>query len=194
MKYTILLFSLVLLPVCSFAFQENKIPNGVRYKPAADVVNEKAKTKIEKLLSSEISDGEIDNFFYTGVICAPGVWQEIKDIAGEKQLSGTKMSNDRPVRNAKGETFASIIEEGRYFRTKEQLRLFWRIFLQKCVAGNNFTVRKATTAEIQYFWERIPFDIEEPLFVIDLKQKRYILEFTPNNGDARVLWIDSVEN
>jgi hypothetical protein len=104
------------------------------------------------------------------------------------------MSNDRPVRNAKGETFASIIEEGRYFRTKEQLRLFWRIFLQKCVAGNNFTVRKATTAEIQYFWERIPFDIEEPLFVIDLKQKRYILEFTPNNGDARVLWIDSVEN
>ncbi|MBI3651536.1 MAG: hypothetical protein HY231_11015 [Acidobacteria bacterium] len=192
MKAITFIFFIFILPFQNFAVQDIKIPEGVRYKPASDELNQQTKAKLESLLSAKVSDAEIDRLFNDAIICAPGLWQY---LANEKKLEGKKLINNRPLRNAKGEIYAMIKEEGRFFQIKEQVRLFWRIFLQKFITDKPYVIRKATAPEIKYFWTTIPFDIEEPLFVLDTTQTKFIVEFSNNkNGETKILWIDTAND
>lgn len=51
-------------------------------------------------------------------------------------------------------------------------------------------MRPAAAPEIQYYWATIPFDIEEPLYVIDFGKQRVLVHFTARGGEPRLFWMD----
>lgn len=61
--------------------------------------------------------------------------------------------------------------------------------LQKNIAKQKGIVRKANWTELSYYWSTIPFDIEEPLFILDLWAVQYLLNF---NKEREIIWIDKI--
>ena len=53
-------------------------------------------------------------------------------------------------------------------------------------------MRKGKAEEISYYWATIPFDIEEPFFVIDTGSERFVAHFKVKDRVPRLFWIDVV--
>src|SRR2546423_12642369 len=71
-----------LLLVCATAYGQ-EIPNGVRYKKAADSVNNAAKANLEAALAS---DSLPVNFFGDVTVAGPMLWKSLKPSADQLLL------------------------------------------------------------------------------------------------------------
>jgi hypothetical protein len=53
-------------------------------------------------------------------------------------------------------------------------------------------IRKGNAEEIAHYWAEIPFDIDEPFWVVDVDGDRFVLDFQIKEGQPRLFWIDLV--
>ena len=53
-------------------------------------------------------------------------------------------------------------------------------------------MRKAQAHELALFWAMVPFDLQEPLFVVASKHHRLIAAFSNDGGS--LMWLDDLEN
>lgn len=171
--------------VLNYSVSAQQIPAGVRYKKASDEINQKAKQLLENAVSAKPDTVNIDSISGGPIACGPLLWEVIKDEAGKELRDATPMiliiNASKPLR-----------KEGRGLAKPEQKRAFWKLFIEKIKANNSFTVRKAETSEIAYFWATIPFDIEEPLQIIDFGKVKVLVNFTMKNGEPKIFWMDVV--
>jgi hypothetical protein len=86
-----------------------------------------------------------------------------------------------------------ITAEGKRIRVGDELNAFWKLFRSKYPSFKDGKVRKGNAQEISYYWATIPFDIEEPFWVIEAGNDRFIADFTVTGGQPRLLWIDRVD-
>lgn len=164
-----------------------QIPEGVRYKKTTDEINEKAKLLLENALLVKPEMVSIDSISSGPIACGPMLWEAIEAYAGKELRDATPMiliiNTSKPLR-----------KEGRGLVKPEQKRAFWNLFIEKIKSGNSFTIRKAEAAEIAYFWATIPFDIEEPLQIIDFGKLSVLVNFTVKNGEPKIFWMDIVRD
>jgi len=177
------LLLLILLVFCSFAAGQD-IPAGVRYKKASEDINNRSKSALE----SALADSNFPSKFFGDVMMVgPTLWKAIKPD------SDRTLINSKPV--------VMIIAGKRSFSTEgkgvvadNERKAFWKVLRAKYTDLGSAKVRKARAEEISYFWATIPFDIDEPFWVIETSGNRFIVNFEVKAGEPRLFWIDLVDD
>jgi hypothetical protein len=85
-----------------------------------------------------------------------------------------------------------IVAEGKRILTSDERQSFWNLIRTKYVNLRTAKVRKAHADEISFYWATIPFDIEEPFFVIETSSERFVAQLMNKNGKTTLFWIDLV--
>jgi hypothetical protein len=179
MKYLRLL--LILLCIAAGG-QAQEIPEGVRYKKASDDINNLAKSGLEKALSSATFPSTL---FGKTTVVGPMLWNVLKPGAGKDLLNSKPFILVVPGKS-------SFATEGKALLADNERHALWKSITDKYVNLKTGKVRKAKAEEISYFWSTIPFDIEEPFWVIETSSDRFIASFEVKSGQPQLFWIDVV--
>jgi hypothetical protein len=177
----VLFLATVLFPIPSAYSQE--IPNGVNYKRASESVNALAKAKLETALVS--SDSLPPDFFGEVVVVGPLLWKALKPSADQVLLDAKPVVVMVQVPTA-------LSAEGKRILTDDERKAFWKLLRVTYSKLKDGTVRKGNAEEISYYWATIPFDIEEPFWVLDAGGERFIAHFQVKGEKVRLFWIDRV--
>ncbi|MFZ1086839.1 MAG: tetratricopeptide repeat protein [Terracidiphilus sp.] len=157
-----------------------QVPAGVHYKTASDAINSSAKDRLTLALTK---NAEVPaDFFDSAVTCGPGLWKVLQPFADKDLLNSTKIT---VVVN-------SVQVEARGLITEDQQRSFWKLLLTHYPSLSTATIRKARAEEIRYYWATIPFDIEEPLFILDDSKVAILVNFTATKGKPKLVWVDQI--
>jgi hypothetical protein len=70
--------------------------------------------------------------------------------------------------------------------------LFWRAFSAR-TDFSGLKIRKLNAEELKIFWAMIPFDITEPLFILESEQHKLLVVFKAPD-ELRIAWIDDYQN
>lgn len=181
-----LLFVGLFLIGAGAACSSQEVPKGVRYTKASAEVNAKAKSALEQALSGDVPP---TGFLNGHLMCGPVLWNDL--VENHQALSKDSIHV--------GFKFAGpdlIVADGREFTTKEQRNLLWKLVFEKYPQLKKGTVRIATASEIQFFWDLIPFDIQEPFFAIDSPDGIFIahLNFEKKTNSIWLNWFDRVDD
>lgn len=176
MKLTQTLFLILFI---NFGFAQNiekiTIPKRVVYNYANDKTNQKAKELIEESLLQK------DNFKLLGenLIVGPTLWKKFQNIETLKSIPGNVIFH-----------IDNLEVDGKNCQILEDSKKIW-IEVKKEI-NEKYIIRKANEDELDYYWSTISFDIEEPLYIIETDQHKYILNFIEK--DLKLFWIDEYPN
>ena len=175
MKSCLLAF-LVTVSFSVYARQVEKIeiPQGVVYKYCDSVTYEKAKSLIMEELSDSPKYTLNKGVMFIGPVLG-GRYEKVKPL---KNIKGGNMT----ILGYKKETSA-----GKMTQNADDYKLVWDQ-LRGEIKDKEYKLRKATPAELKYYWSVISFDIEEPLIIIETKEHNYILNLSPK--DLKLVWLD----
>ncbi len=169
------------------------IPEGIRYKTASDGVNEKAKQVIYKLFSAKATDQVVLSSLHSKfLICGPGLWVNIENDKNLSQVDTGNVNFEIPVLNSDGQVTRVDKLQGKVFQSPDEVLLFWKAFSHG-TRVSEFKIRKLNTEELQIYWAMIPFDITEPIFILESKEHKILTAFG-SSGDLKVMWIDDYKN
>jgi len=163
--------------------EEPVIPSDVVYKKAGSEVNRKAFDKLRGFFLATDKTATRDNLFSDTLICGPGLWRNIKDDA-EMRLITTGVTQLRIPTQEGVQTL-----EGKLFHRKEEVESFQRVFVRQYKFDSQTVIRRPTARELRIYWAMIPYDIEEPIFIVESKEATILVDFV-GNEDARIIWID----
>lgn len=160
------------------------VPEGVRYKRATAAANSAALSKLNMVFVSNPKKKDFSPLLGNALIIGPGLWSEMKGKVG------TKFRNAPPgtfvVPTAKG-----LVEmAGRVAKTTEQQLMTWAFMQSMAPKKPKPTIRKATAAELKYYWAICAWDIREPLFVVVLGKERLLINLDDNAKDPRGFFVD----
>ena len=176
-----LLVAILLLFSCTVQGQE--IPKGVNYKRAPESVNAVAKANLQAALVN--SDSLPSDLFGEVVVVGPLLWKAIKPSAEQVLLDAKPVVIMVQVPTA-------VPAEGKRILTDGERKAFWTLFRTTYSKLKEGKLRKGNAEEISYYWATIPFDIEEPFWVIDAGGERFIAHFQVKGEKPRLFWIDLV--
>jgi hypothetical protein len=159
--------------------------NATWYRRAPDEINQKAKLKLERALSIKAADINVDDLFSGAVVCGPILWEALKGQAGKELQESLALDF---VTTIPGQA----TKEGRSFSKLEQKQSFWNAFIEKIKGNNSAVIRRASKVEVDYYWSTISFDIEEPLYVVDLGNRKVLFNFAVKNSEPKIFWMDIV--
>jgi len=176
--------------LCSVAAEEEvQIPPGVRYTKTSDEINERARKLISAAFTAKASEKDVFGLFSDKLlICGPGLWSEIRDENAFANIKTGAVNIQFPI----GSGAARHVEmlEGKLFQNRKDVLAFWHVFAKK-TDFEAIQIRKMTAAELSVYWAMISFDINEPIFMVECKQRRVVLQFTsPEN--LTITWIDDL--
>ena len=152
--------------------QPGKVPDRVRYKVAADDVVAKSAAILRAALEPNGTPpcGKTLMVF-------PGAWSDLQNIPN------LSLADSKPASFPRNK---NRIDEGRvFFGSGESTKILAHL---RSLLGNRPTVRAFKTQELARWWIFIPFDIEEPIFVVEsgTTSRRYIFSFS-KDGEAVLL-------
>lgn len=176
MKHTVLILLICIsTKLYSQKIDSVQIPKDVTYNYCSPELIEKSKG----LLRKELSDSTTYILNSNSVFVGPTLWARFKNVPAIANISG-------------GNVFMEFNKQklaGKVTQNRESFKLVWDQ-LKSEIKGNDYTLRKATFKEIQYYWAIIAFDIDEPLLILETKDRRYLFNFTPK--DLKLMWIDEM--
>jgi len=177
---TILLFLLC----ASFVTQAKvDIPDGVRYKKASDKINKNAK----RILKRAFRKKKLHSIFSQKLVCGPGLWRAIKDHHDIGALKITPAKFHVPI--SKGPNAGKFQKlRGALFQKDKEIRILSKLI--QVNTENGINIRKLNRNEIIIYWGLIPYDIEEPVFIIESGKLHYLVDVLKKNN--KIFWIDEV--
>jgi hypothetical protein len=170
----------------TFAQDQQVIPPGVVYKKASPALNEKI---INELRLNFAGGGKLVAKYFSGsCICAPAYWSSIKSVEGYNFKSPIPTNFEIP-NLSNGRTQKLV---GATLRSPEDLAVLASLFARD--VGVSPEIRKLTTSEIRLFWSMIPFDIEEPIFVLRNANKCFLIMLMKDekSGEYFAFWVDEI--
>ncbi len=169
------------------------IPEGVRYKKASDKTNDEAKQILNKLFSHEATDQDVLSLVENkALVCGPGLWRDIKGDSAMSKIETGIVSFEVPVLDGAGKITRIDKYEGKLFQSADEVLLFWKAFSNKNDL-TGFRIRKLNPVELKIFWAMIPFDITEPLFILESKEHKLLTVFE-SPDKLKVSWIDDYQH
>jgi hypothetical protein len=180
MNPRVLTLVVVLLVISVDAFAQ-EIPKGVRYQRASEALNTLAKTRLETALNSD----KPAELFGTVAVIGPMLWKALEPSAEKVLLDmmpvGVVIPGPPPITAA-----------GKRVLTVDQRDAFWKLFREKYGKSKEIKIRAAKAEELSYYWTTIPFDIDEPFFVIEADGNRFVVDFMVKDDKPTLFWIDLV--
>jgi hypothetical protein len=80
--------------------------------------------------------------------------------------------------------------QGKLFQNKAEIREFWKALCKTVGRDEKFRIRRPTKLELELYWAMIPYDIEEPIFVVESDRHSFLIDFA--GGKDRMFWIDDL--
>jgi hypothetical protein len=158
-----------------------QIPKHIKYNPAKKNINDRAIKALKYLCSdTQYKKSEVPDVIMVG----PRLWDAIKDLApitGHPSIPATIMVQiDGEMKELK----AGVI------RTKERTYYLLKAFKNIIHKSNKIVIRKANGNELSYYWTIIGYDIDEPLYVIELEDSdKYLIHFV---DDSKFFYIENI--
>ncbi len=153
----------------------------VVYKPATIEANDAALTAVESLFRS---NGEVKTeYLASKIICGPALWQMIKLAPNIAVLDLTPATAVVPLDNGQFQEFNGALFQS----NEEKLELIETI--RSILSKAQFEVRYLNEREKQIYWGLIPYDIEEPIFILDNGERNILVDFIWSDGVAKLFWI-----
>lgn len=180
---SLLIFIAVAVLLCSGNVAAQDVPKGVNYKKAPESVNDLAKSSLEQVLANP--DKVPIELFYEYLVCGPMLWKSLKPSADRVLLESKPIIIVAPVPEP-------VTAEGKRALTREQQESLWRSFQAKYPKLKGAQIRKGKADEISYYWATIPYDIEEPFFVIDTGAEKFVAHFQMKGDKPYLFWLDLV--
>ncbi|MGB5137922.1 MAG: hypothetical protein WBP29_05270 [Candidatus Zixiibacteriota bacterium] len=169
------------------------VPDGVKYIEASAEANEAAKKVLKRLFKPTASRNDILELFENGaLICGPYLWRDIKSDEALSKLEFGKTQCHMPIVNSSGKVIKVNEAEGKLFQKAEEVEIFWRAFIKR-TNFTKMTIRKLNPEELTAFWVMIPFDIEEPIFILESDEHKIRVAFT-SAEKLKIMWIDDFQN
>jgi len=165
---------------------EVTVPAGVVYKKGLAATNRRALDKLSRAFLAADHKLGSDDLLSSTLICGPGLWRNIKDDAQMKKIK-TGITKIKVPTN-KG----TQVLEGKLFQGKGEVATFWKTFLRKYKFDGQATIRRPTTGELKLYWAMIPYDITEPIFMVDGKDATILAQFA--GEEAKIGWIDDYKD
>ncbi|HKC67855.1 MAG TPA: hypothetical protein VKG26_06460 [Bacteroidia bacterium] len=159
------------------------IPEGVRYKPTTDKVNQKA----EQLLRKELGPKPSYKLFNIMLCIGPALWDIYKEDTALSNIEGGNLQLQEPVYDKNHKQIDTIIKIGKFIQAKPDFKKVWDRLRKEC-DGQELIFRKFKRDELTYFWSVIPYDIEEPVFIVETKLHTYIIDIDNN----KLVWLDAI--
>jgi hypothetical protein len=177
---------LVLMLVMAFSVEAlcDEIPAGIRYLKASDETNMRAQKKLERAFSQ--APVKLDDLFGANVTCGPLPWAEIKDAAVFRNLKIIKANIVIPLSGG-----SQQVLEGAVFRTKAEISAFCRAMEEYLKTGGPYKIRGPNAEELRIYWAMIPYDISEPIFVVQNKDHKMLMHFMEDSGN--LFWIGDLQ-
>jgi len=176
MYKSIFILTILFVSINTFA-QSDSIPEHVVYKKNLDVVNNKAKEAILQEIEKPSYSLFKDNLY-----CGPFFWHKYNHLPIEKgDITFMIPQPQGPDKIAYGK----LIQNPKDFKT------MWDAIV-KDLKDTKYKIRKLNPEELSYYWSIIFFDIEEPLYIIENKKHKLIIDFDPNTLDPKVLFIEAL--
>ena len=82
--------------------------------------------------------------------------------------------------------------EGKLFQNKEEVAAFWKAFWRKYKPDPQAKIRRPTAKELDLYWAMIPYDITEPIFMIESKEATILAHFPDKK--MKLGWIDDYKD
>jgi hypothetical protein len=177
---------IIILPLFSSYYscaQQIDIPSGIVYKPTSSESNNEA-IKILKKEFTQPSYSLYDKLVY----CGPILWSTLKYTPELAAIPGGNITINIPKYDQNGKEISTTPFDGKLIQNKEDFKKIWDELI-KSFKNGDFTIRKLKKEELLYYWSVIPYDIEEPIFVIENSKFRIIVDLTKA---LKVQWIDQV--
>jgi hypothetical protein len=86
---------------------------------------------------------------------------------------------------AVGTKNGTCVFEGNVFHSPDEVLAFWKAFSLR-TDFTDLKIRKLNPEELKISWIMIPFDIDEPLFILDSRNHKILTAFT-SPSDLKVM-------
>lgn len=159
----------IFLSVNAMAFSENSVPHGITYIKASPEINKKTIETINEYLHRDLSQ-----LFGTHVIIGPGLWKNIHKSKAIKNSDIITTNINIPITAGVNKGKFQTLNGG-LLQTQEQVSIFLGEF-KKNIAGKH-RVRKLNEKELKIYWSLIPYDITEPVFIVETGSKQFLFDF-----------------
>ena len=147
------------------------IPKGVTYNYCESSIVEEAKKVIKENLTNE-NDYSL---LQANLIIGPTLWKRFKNVDNLQALGKDVVFH-----------IDNLEVKGKSCQDINDTKKVWNE-LKKEVSAN-FKIRKANQNELTYYWSTIPFDIDEPLLIVETENHNYILNILPK--ELKLMWLD----
>jgi len=175
----------IIFLIISFTFitntikgQELKTPKGIIYHKTSTEINEKVKQVLVHAINNSGKNLEYDKTF----ICGPNLWEHLIQNKVNHKISGININFNIPDKGG------YKIMHGRAIQKIIDFYTIWN-FIIKTPKNNNYIIRKPNKNELTYYWSVIPYEIEEPIYIIEVNKLKIIIDF---NSDSKLLYIDII--
>jgi hypothetical protein len=160
-----------------------QIPEGVKYT----FMDDKQNAEVRDFLAAQFHQGQsgVAELFVSECMCAPGYWRLVAGFGIKApKIKAFSVPNER--------TGKVYIMNGAQIQDSEDLNQISQDLAMQ--VGTEPTIRRLTTKEIAKFWVIVPFNIEEPLFVVESGNKQFVvcLKKRDSGNKWRIWWIDAL--
>jgi hypothetical protein len=186
--------ALLCVVLCCTSLSEQVLPSGgapttqgLRYKKASKRINNLALNRLRQVLVAPIEVKLSTEAFADKVICGPFLWRKVKSLDGMKVMKRGEVVIHVPL---KREGVAPHEQRllGRLFQTAPEIHMFFRALRKVVGRDETFKVRPPTKRELRIYWAMVPYDIEEPIFILETKAHTFIIDFIA--GKDKIFWVD----
>jgi hypothetical protein len=169
----ILIFILAL--IANFVIAQNiekiTIPKGVVYNYCENSIIEEAK----KLIKENLTNENDYSLLQANLIVGPTLWKTFKNVESLQEVGTDAVFH-----------IDDLEVSGKMCQDLNDTKKMWNELKKEISA--NFKIRKANQDELAYYWATIPFDIDEPLLIVETENHNYILNILPK--DLKLMWLD----
>ena len=168
-----IIFSFMLSSMIGQVSEQVDKPERVVYHYGSNETSLAAKEAINTCVKENNYDIISDKLFV-----GPLLWYEFKNY---------NSLNDMKAKNVELHV-DNIKIKARLYEKLEDSKKVWDAF-KAIISKNEYIIRKANYHELEYYWTIISWDIDEPLLVLETKDKRcFILDFEKNSN--KLFWLD----
>jgi hypothetical protein len=171
------------------------VPRGVVYKLATDEENSAARVHLASLFSADAKPGQVATTLKGGpVILGPCMWKLLQLSPEElrDKLPTQKVEVIAPVTSSDRKTIVKQKMPAGMIKTPADADGFWAalVHLLKDDQGKlpKPVIRKLTPEELALYWFSIPYDIEEPVFIVEMGEKHILVDLDDKH---RAVWIEN---
>ena len=164
---TFIFFSCLPIRAEELSLFPKDIPSRVHYMRPPETSLQAAYTVLNKVFASDWTKSV--GLFKDAVSVDPYLWHDLQEMEPFKSDPGAKVTTMSPDGKR---------SEGKAFRSDRSLDDLEKYLRERMLSKGTVTIRPPDLAELDAYWSVIGWDLQNPLFVVEVNlQEKYILEF-----------------